>query len=104
MKKVMKKFNRALSIMLVAAMVLTMAPQTAMPVLAAEPEVENGVDTQPDSTPASDTVTDGDVEPSTDGDDTTTETPADVTEPDSEGSSDISDSTDGEQEGTAGVK
>ena len=102
MKKVMKKFNRALSIMLVAAMVLTMAPQTAMPVLAAEPEVENGVDTQPDSTPASDTVTDGDVEPSTDGDDTTTETPADVTEPDSEGNSDISDSTDGEQEGTAG--
>lgn len=102
MKKVMKKFNRALSIMLVAAMVLTMAPQTAMPVLAAEPEVENGVDTQPDSTPASDTVTDGDVEPSTDGDDTTTDTPADVTEPDSEGSSDISDSTDGEQEGTAG--
>lgn len=97
MKKVMKKFNRALSIMLVAAMVLTMAPQTAMPVLAAEPEVENGVDTQPDSTPASDTVTDGDVEPSTDGDDTTTDTPADVTEPDSEGNSDISDSKDGEQ-------
>lgn len=40
MKKVMKKFNRALSIMLVAAMVLTMAPQTAMPVLAAETGTE----------------------------------------------------------------
>lgn len=38
MKKVMKKFNRALSVMLVAAMVLTMAPQTAMPALAAEPD------------------------------------------------------------------
>lgn len=103
MKKVMKKFNRALSIMLVAAMVLTMAPQTAMPVLAAEPEVEGQAEVQPtDSTPAGDTTTDVDVEPSTDGDDTTTDTPADVTEPDSEGSSDISDSTDGEQEGTAG--
>lgn len=103
MKKVMKKFNRALSIMLVAAMVLTMAPQTAMPVLAAEPEVEGQADVQPtDSTPAGDTTTNVDVEPSTDEDDTTTDTPADVTEPDSEGNSDISDSTDGEQEGTAG--
>ncbi|MBD5492013.1 MAG: hypothetical protein HDR16_07855 [Lachnospiraceae bacterium] len=36
MKKVLKKFNRTLSIMLAAAMVLTMVPQTAMPVLAAE--------------------------------------------------------------------
>lgn len=103
MKKVMKKFNRALSIMLVAAMVLTMAPQTAMPVLAAEPGVEGQADVQPtDSTPAGDTTTDVDVEPSIDEDDTTTDTPADVTEPDSEGNSDISDSTDGEQEGTAG--
>lgn len=103
MKKVMKKFNRALSIMLVAAMVLTMAPQTAMPVLAAEPGVEGQADVQPtDSTPAGDTTTDVDVEPSIDEDDTTTDTPADVTEPDSEGNSDISDSTDGEQEETAG--
>ena len=39
MKKVLKKFNRTLSIMLAAAMVLTMVPQTAMPVLAAENEV-----------------------------------------------------------------
>ncbi len=39
MKKVLKKFNRTLSIMLAAAMVLTMVPQTAMPVLAAEKEV-----------------------------------------------------------------
>lgn len=83
MKKVMKKFNRALSIMLVAAMVLTMAPQTAMPVLAAEPEVEGQADVQPtDSTPAGDTTTNVDVEPSTDEDDTTTDTPADVTETD----------------------
>lgn len=43
MKKVMKKFNRALSIMLVAAMVLTMAPQTAMPVLAEEVTVDETV-------------------------------------------------------------
>lgn len=43
MKKVMKKFNRALSIMLVAAMVLTMAPQTAMPVLAEEATVDETV-------------------------------------------------------------
>ena len=39
MKKVLKKFNRTLSIMLAAAMVLTMVPQTAMPVLAAENDV-----------------------------------------------------------------
>ena len=38
MKKVLKKFNRTLSIMLAAAMVLTMVPQTAMPVLRKHPK------------------------------------------------------------------
>ena len=54
MKKVLKKFNRTLSIMLAAAMVLTMVPQTAMPVLAAETQDVTDPSETPDTTPATD--------------------------------------------------
>ena len=40
MKRALKKFNRALSIMLAAVMVLTMVPQTALPVLATENDAD----------------------------------------------------------------
>lgn len=65
MKKVLKKFNRTLSIMLAAAMVLTMVPQTAMPVLAAENEVVEEASETPevtDVTPADEEQDPADVE------------------------------------------
>lgn len=60
MKTVIKKFNCALSIMLAAAMLLTMTPQAAMPVLAAaEQDVE-----KPSETPAAiENVEDDEDEP-----------------------------------------
>jgi len=108
MKKVMKKFNRALSIMLVAAMVLTMAPQTAMPVLAAQTEgvEEQGNDeTLPASTESNDDAagseekTEVKPEGKTDGDSSTKkEDPAeDVEESDTTDISGISDATNTEQ-------
>lgn len=94
MKKVMKKFNRALSIMLVAAMVLTMAPQTAMPVLAAEPEVEAQVVEPVADTTGDDAISEeGDVTPADD------EESEDVTEEDSEDNPADSDEADDEQTG-----
>ncbi len=73
MKKVLKKFNRTLSIMLAVAMVLTMVPQTTMPVLAAEVEasedeaeptttVEEGTN-EDESADAGETITDPENEP-----------------------------------------
>lgn len=82
MKKVIKKFNRTLSIMLAAAMVLTMVPQTAMPVLAEETQVVEDQNVDLDT-------------PDTNPDEN--QEPADVTEADDTDKSDDSDTTDGEQ-------
>lgn len=88
MKKVLKKFNRTLSIMLAAAMVLTMVPQTAMPVLAAENEV---VETQGEA-PVDD------ITPADEDDES-----ADVGETENPVNSGVSEPTEGEQEeGTEG--
>ena len=98
MKKVLKKFNRTLSIMLAAAMVLTMVPQTAMPVLAAEeaiadtdvtPEDVGETVEAPESGQNEDvTVPSDEGNPDTEGDDISDETPVEedpVTEEPSEG-------------------
>lgn len=84
MKKVLKKFNRTLSIMLAAAMVLTMVPQTAMPVLAAENEVVEEASETPEVT---------DVTPADEEQD-----PADVEETENPENSGVSEPTEGEQD------
>ena len=91
MKKVLKKFNRTLSIMLAAAMVLTMVPQTAMPVLAAEEATVNDTVTNPD-------LVDEDTTEGAAGDENT----ADVGETENPVNSEDSDTTEGETEGTEG--
>lgn len=82
MKKVLKKFNRTLSIMLAAAMVLTMVPQTAMPVLAAETQDVTDPSETPDTTPATDE----------------NEGSADVVEAKNPGNQEDSDTTEGEND------
>ena len=97
MKKVLKKFNRTLSIMLAAAMVLTMVPQTAMPVLAAEeeqieataevaPEVEESEETTETTEPAEESEGSADVGETGD---TTETTPDDEQENEDEGETEI---------------
>ncbi len=97
MKKVLKKFNRTLSIMLAAAMVLTMVPQTAMPVLAAEeeqieataevaPEVEESEETTETTEPAEESEGSADVGETGDATETT---PADEQENEDEGETEI---------------
>ncbi len=97
MKKVLKKFNRTLSIMLAAAMVLTMVPQTAMPVLAAEeeqieataevaPEVEESEETTETTEPAEESEGSADVGETGEAPETT---PADEQENGDEGETEI---------------
>ncbi|MDE5938900.1 MAG: chitobiase/beta-hexosaminidase C-terminal domain-containing protein [Lachnospiraceae bacterium] len=93
MKKVLKKFNRTLSIMLAAAMVLTMVPQTAMPVLAAEEEIEATAEETPEVV---DEDTADDAEESTE-----TEDVVDADEADNSGDSDTTEGETNPEEGDA---
>lgn len=94
MKKVLKKFNRTLSIMLAAAMVLTMVPQTALPVQAEE-ATEASLDTASEGT---EEVTPGSDETKESEETTETKEPADGEGESNEGSSEVTTPADGENE------
>ncbi len=90
MKKVLKKFNRTLSIMLAAAMVLTMVPQTAMPVLAAENEVVEEASEASEGTDVTPADEDNESTDVKDADDTDISGDSEITEGETEGSEDDS--------------
>ena len=94
MKKVLKKFNRTLSIMLAAAMVLTTVPQTALPVQAEE-ATEASLDTASEGT---EEVTPGSDETKESEETTETKEPADGEGESNEGSSEVTTPADGENE------